>query len=83
MIRKNTYIFKISTFLLLLTLLGVTNAWAQTGTNYSGIFYLVNGGSGKNGDPKIATITNHDNYFYLVPADNHQQDNKRDSCFSS
>ena len=83
MIRKNTYIFKISTFLLLLTLLGVTNAWAQTGTNYSGIFYLVNGGSGKNGDPKIATITNPDNYFYLVPADNPQQDNKRDSWFSS
>ena len=85
MIRKNTYIFKISIILLLLTLLGVTNAWAQTGTNYSGIFYLVNGGSGKTtpDDPKIADITDPNDYFYLVPADNPQQNNKRDAWFSS
>ena len=85
MIRKNIYIYQISIVLLLLTLLGVTNAWAQTGTNYSGIFYLVNGGSGKTTpvDPKIADITDPNDYFYLVPADNPQQDNKRDAYFSS
>ena len=69
--------------MLLLLIVGSSSVWGQTGTDRSGIFYLVNCGSGKNGDPKIATITNPDNYFYLVPADNPQQDNKRDSWFSS
>ena len=69
--------------MLLLLFVGSGSVWGQTGTDRSGIFYLVNCGSGKNGDPKIATITNPDNYFYLVPADNPQQDNKRDSWFSS
>ena len=68
---------------LLLLVVGSGNILAQTGTNYSGIYYLVNCGSGKNGDPKMADITNPDNYFYLVPADNPQQDNKRDAWFSS
>ena len=60
----------------------------QTGTDRSGIFYFANGGSGKDGtnnnplDPKIEDITS-DDYFYLVPADNPQQDNKRDAWFSS
>ena len=85
MIRKNTYIFKISIVLLLLMLLGGTNAWAQTGTDRSGIYYFVNGGSGKTDpvDPKIADITNPDDYFYLVPADNPQLGDKRDAWFSS
>ena len=81
--RNNIYIYKISIVLLLLMLLGSTNTWAQTGTNYSGIFYFANCGSGKSGDPKMASITNADNYFYLVPADNPKQDNKRDAWFSS
>ena len=54
-----------------------------TRTVISGVYYFVNCGSGKSGDPKMADITNPDNYFYLVPADNPQQDNKRDAWFSS
>lgn len=54
-----------------------------SGTDYSGIFYFVNCGSGKGGDPKMANINSPDDYFYLVPADNPQQDNKRDAWFSS
>ena len=69
--------------MLLLMTVGVCGAWGQTRTDYSGLYYFVNCGSGKSGDPKIATITNPDNYFYLVPADNPQQDNKRDAWFSS
>ena len=57
--------------------------WGQNGTDRSGIYYFVNCGSGKSGDPKIAEITDSDNYFYLVPADNPQQDNKRDAWFSN
>ena len=78
---NHTLFIQICMFLLLFV--GSGSVWGQTGTDRSGIFYLVNCGSGKNGDPKIATITNPDNYFYLVPADNPQQDNKRDSWFSS
>ena len=72
--------------LLLMFVLGINTAWGQgspVGTDRSGIFYFVNGGSGKDGDPKIADITDPDNYFYLVPADNPQQSNKRDAWFSS
>jgi len=59
------------------------------GQDYSGTYYFVNCGSGKDGtnnnplDPKIEGITNADDYFYLVPADNPQQGNKRDAWFSS
>ena len=63
--------------LLLMFVLGINTAWGQTGTDRSGIYYFVNCGSGKvpptypnNDDPKIADITDHDNYYYLVPADN-------------
>ena len=69
--------------MLLLLIVGIGNVWGQTDTDRSGIFYFVNCGSGKSGDPKITNITNPDNYFYLVPADNPQQDNKRDAWFSS
>ena len=69
--------------LLLILTLGPTTAWGQTGTNRSGIFYFANGGSGKSGDPAITGGTSSDNYFYLVPADNPQQGNKRDAWFSS
>jgi len=66
-------------------LLGGINAWGQTGTNYSGVFYFVNCGSGKTNpdDPKIAGITDETQYFYLVPADKPQQANKRDAWYSS
>lgn len=59
--------------------------WGQTGTDRSGIYYFVNCGSGKTNpdDPKIANITDPDDYFYLIPADNPQQTNKRDAWFSS
>ena len=68
---------------LLLMLLITSAAWGQASSDYSGIYYFVNYGSGKSGDPKIPSITNPDNYFYLVPADNPQQANKRDAWFSS
>ena len=63
-------------------------AGTPQGTDRSGIFYFVNGGSGKTSpvDPKIDDQTNPpdpDDYFYLVPADNPRQDNKRDAWFSS
>ena len=65
--------------------IGGSEAWGQSGTNYSGIFYFVNCGSGKTGpnDPKIANITDPANYFYLVPADAPKQTNKRDAWYSS
>ena len=63
--------------------MGIGDVWGQTGTDYSGVFYFVNRGSGKSGDSKIEDITNHDYDFYLVPADNPQLDNKRDAWFSS
>ena len=71
------------TMLLLLTL-GSSSVWGQTGTDYSGIFYFANCGSGKTNpdDPKIAGITDPDNYFYLVPADSPKQSNKRDAYYS-
>ncbi len=69
--------------MLLMLTLGSVSVWGQTGTDCSGIYYFVNCGSGKSGDPKIADITDPDNYFYLVPADNPQQDNKRDAWFSN
>ena len=72
-------------YLLLMMVMGVNDVWGQTGTNRSGIFYFVNGGSGKNDpvDPALANITDPDNYFYLVPADAPKQGNKRDAWFSS
>jgi len=78
-------IYKTSIFLLLMILLGGVNAWGQTGTNYSGVYYLVNCGSGKTNpdDPKIAGITDEEQYFYLVPADNPKQDYNRDAWYSS
>ena len=64
-------------------LLITSAAWGQASSDYSGVYYFVNYGSGKNGDPRIPSITDPDNYFYLVPADNPQQANKRDAWFSS
>ena len=84
-----TSCFKVSALryalVLVMMVMGTTGVWGQTGTNRSGIFYFVNGGSGKTtpNDPVIANISNPDDYFYLVPADNPQQDNKRDAWFSS
>ena len=76
--------------LLLMMTVGVEYLWGQTGTNRSGIYYFVNGGSGKLpseypgiNDPTITSESNHDDYYYLVPADNPQQANKRDAWFSS
>ena len=68
--------------MLLLLVLGSGNVW---GDDYSGVYYFVNCGSGKTtpNDPKIEVITNTDDYFYLVPADDPKQDNKRDAWFSS
>ena len=79
------------TLVLLMMVIGgeMNCAWGQTGTNRSGLYYFVNGGSGKDGknnnplDPKIENITTPDDYFYLVPADNHQQTNRRDAYYSS
>ena len=68
---------------LLVTLLLCPTAWGQTETDRSGLYYFANGGSGKSGDPAITGGTSSANYFYLVPADNPQQDNKRDAWFSS
>jgi hypothetical protein len=68
--------------LLFLLTLGTT-AWGQPGTNYSGIYYFANGGSGKTGDPAISGISDPANYFYLVPADDPRQSNKRDAWYSS
>lgn len=71
--------------MLLMFTLGTTTAWGQTGTDRSGIFYFANGGSGKTtpDDPAITSISDPDDYFYLVPADNPRQDNKRDAWYSS
>lgn len=71
--------------MLLMMVVGVSGVKAQTSTDYSGVFYFINCGSGKTDpvDPKIANITNSDDYFYLVPADAPQQENKRDAWFSS
>ena len=84
---RNSLTLLRSLLLLVILTLGTTTAWGQTGTNRSGIFYFANGGSGKTynpyNDPAIANISNPDDYFYLVPADNPQQDNKRDAWFSS
>ncbi len=79
-----SFVCRILLFLTML-IVGIVGAWGQTGTDYSGIYYFVNCGSGKTDpvDPKIADITNPDDYFYLVPADNPQLDNKRDAWFSS
>ena len=70
--------------LLLLLTVGTGSVWGQTGTDRSGVYYFVNCGSGKTGpdDPKIANITDPDNYFYLVPADSPKQSNKRDAYYS-
>ena len=81
--RRDYGSFATRVSLLLLLTLGSGSVWGQTGTNYSGLYYFVNRGSGKSGDSKIADITNPDNYFYLVPADNPQQGDKRDAWFSS
>lgn len=71
--------------MLLMFTLGTTRAWGQTGTDRSGLYYFVNCGSGKTtpDDPAITSISDPDDYFYLVPADNPQQDNKRDAWYSS
>ena len=81
-IGHRTYVLPKALFLTVLMLVGITGAWGQT-PDRSGIFYFVNYGSGKSGDPTIAKITDPDNYFYLVPADNPQMDDKRDAWFSS
>lgn len=89
MMIRNKILMRYMVMLLLMTV-GVCGAWGQTGTDRSGIFYFANGGSGKTpdafpeiNDPTLANITNPDDYFYLVPADNPQQDDKRDAWFSS
>ncbi len=74
---------RLAVSMLLMLTLGSGSVWGQSGTDRSGIYYFVNCGSGKDGDPKMADITNPDDYFYLVPADNPQQDNKRDAWFSN
>ena len=77
--------YALKTMLLILAL-GTTTAWGQTpNPDRSGLYYFVNCGSGKTSpvDPKIEDITNPDDYFYLVPADNPQQGNKRDAWYSS
>ena len=84
---RSKYINKIGIVILLQLLLltaGSGSVWGQTGTDRSGVYYFVNCGSGKTGpdDPKIANIANSDEYFYLVPADNPQQGNKRDAFYS-
>ena len=73
--------FRLLVSLLLMLVLGSTSVWGQ---DYSGTYYFVNCGSGKTNpnDPKIEDITNTDDYFYLVPADNPQQDYKRDAYYS-
>ena len=73
--------FRLLMSLLLMLVLGSTSVWGQ---DYSGTYYFVNCGSGKTNpnDPKIEDITNTDDYFYLVPADNPQQDYKRDAYYS-
>ena len=70
--------------MLLLLIVGSGSVWGQTGTDRSGVFYFVNCGSGKTGpdDPKIANITDPNEYFYLVPADSPKQTNKRDAYYS-
>ena len=79
--------FRYVAYLLLLMVVGVGEMWGQgtpAGNDLSGIFYFANCGSGKTGpdDPRIANITDPDNYFYLIPADNPQQSNKRDAYYS-
>ena len=71
--------------MLLMLTLGSISVWGQSGTDYSGIFYLVNGGSGKTSpdDPMIETITDEADYFYLVPADAPKQTYNRDAWYSS
>ena len=71
--------------LLLLLMVGSGSVWGQSGTDYSGIFYLVNCGSGKTSpdDPMIETITDEADYFYLVPADAPKQTYNRDAWYSS
>ena len=61
------------------------DVWGQTGTNYSGIYYFINCGSGKTNpdDPKIEDIADEADYFYLVPADAPKQANNRDAWYSS
>ena len=74
--RNYTFIF----------LLAVLTAWSgKVWAQSAGLYYFVNGGSGKTtpADPTLANITNPDDYFYLVPADNPQQGNKRDAYYSS
>ena len=78
-------LLRLGLVLLMMVIGGEMNcAWGQTGTNRSGLFYFVNCGSGKDNpvDPKIADISDPDDYFYLVPADNPQQGNKRDAWYS-
>ena len=58
MTHKNIYIYKTSIVLLLLTLLGVTNAWAQ---NYTGTYYIAS----VNYDENPANKNN----FYLCPTE--------------
>ena len=66
-----------------LLVMGIGDAWAQT--DYSGIYYFVNCGSGKTNpaDSLISKIKDVANYFYLVPADAPHQNNKRDAYYSS
>ncbi len=76
--------FRLVVSMLLMLTLGSGSAWGQTGTDRSGIYYFVNCGSGKTNpdDPKIANITDPNEYFYLVPADSPKQTNKRDAYYS-
>ena len=66
MIRNNIY--KIS-IVLLLMLLGVTNAWGQT--DYSGTYYIASKANKVDGDDKVTSYTPDDstNNFYLCPTE--------------
>lgn len=91
--EKRDYTFTITTnfgvWVKEATFISGSKGGGGTRTVYSGLYYFVNGGSGKDGknnnplDPKIEDITTPDDYFYLVPADAPKQGNKRDAWFSS
>lgn len=84
--RQTSCAMLLRTLLLLVVLLvmGIGDVWGQTGTDYSGIFYFVNCGSGKDAEDKKMSnpSLSSDDYFYLVPADNPPQNNKRAAYYS-
>ena len=68
--------------IMLLTLMtfGVRNAWAQ---DLSGVYYIASDNTASGGDEMTSySNANDDKKWYLVPADNPQQDDKRDAWYS-